>query len=429
MPRDLTDLLLMEKQGRHQEALGWVRKLQANRVGNSPARNLNLDLLTRRLHLKLARSHAPQDEGEHGQTLATSDPVSSVDAQSATYISLAEEQERRGHLARAVDILGAAARDPAQTNHRPALTKSVERILCECVSRAMRRTLSIDTVHENARNPGSVCTDAGSPEPAPIISLTAISSRIDRVARTVDSIANQSLRPHSINLYISEDPYLLDKGIARDDANVRRIIDAGVNVYVTPNIGPYRKQYPLIQQLKKRGAALETLIVTIDDDVLYPPHVLEKLVEAARYADAVIAYRGRQMAYDKVTVASYRKFEVPQSATSHLNLATGKNGIAYRLKHFPTDPCEYIGPELAPTADDIWCKWVTGIRCIPTMIIDPGSAYDAKFDFPESAPTDKNGLFHAFNKNGTNDESMRNMEAFFMYKRGVNLGSLYGGGA
>jgi hypothetical protein len=307
------------------------------------------------------------------------------------------------------------------------IENNIERILRMCAQRARDSRFPIEILQQNDQNPGTLVHDAKQSSVAPVISLTTMSSRIDRVGRTLESIAKQTLKPHSVNLYISEEPYLLDKGIDRRSASISKLIDIGVNIYLTPNIGPYRKQYPIVRQLKNTGASPETLLITIDDDVLYPPDVVEQLVAAAGTNDAVVAHRGREIAFSGSQIAPYDSFRSPSATTGHLNLPTGRNGIAYRLKHFPDDPAEYVGPWLAPTADDIWCKWVTGIRCIPSSVIEPRAAYDKSLDFPESAPTDKHSLFHAFNANGTNDEAMLNMETFSLFHRGTNITMIYGG--
>jgi hypothetical protein len=343
------------------------------------------------------------------------------------YIRLADEQERDGRLDLALHTLRRALKDSAYGMMKEVVAANIERILRKCAMHARHTVWPIEALYENGNNPrtsdgGTVRLDA-----APVVSLTTISSRIDRVAQTIDCIARQTLRPHSINLYISESPYLLDEGIERGNQHLQRIADLGANIYLTSNIGPYRKQYPLVQQLRLADASPETLIVTMDDDVLYPSDVLSQLTEAACSSDAVVAHRGREMAFDGRQLMPYSKFEAPALANSQRNLGTGKNGIAYRLKHFPTDSAAYVGPWLAPTADDIWCKWVTGVRSVPTIILEPRAIYDSRFDFSESKPADKIGLYHAFNAKGTNDDAMMNMEDFFLYQSGSNLSSIFGG--
>lgn len=355
----------------------------------------------------------------------TISPISPATPFSESYFRLAGEEERRGRLDRALRMLGRAHQDPYRDAMRSVAASGMERLLQKAAGRARAAHWPAKPLFEGGRSPTTVNSDSKAVDIGPLVTLTTISTRIDRVGKTIEHVLRQSLKPHSINLYVSEEPYLLDKGIDVQSEHLRRIADLGANVYITPNIGPYRKQYPIVHQLKSASASPETLIVTMDDDVLYPPEALERLVAVARAHDAVVAHRGREISFDNQTLAPYRQFGAPTAVSSHRNLATGRNGIAYRLKHFPDDPGEYVGPWLAPTADDIWCKWVTGIRCVPTTILELRAAYDPRLDFPESAPADKTGLFHAYNAKGTNDDAMLSMEDFFFFHRGVNLCSLH----
>lgn len=263
---------------------------------------------------------------------------------------------------------------------------------------------------------------------SPLVSLTTISSRISRIKQTIQSIINQTLKPHSINLYISEEPYMIDQGISAKNDYLKEIADLGVNVYQVKNTGPYRKQYPLISQLRQASAHPKTPMVTLDDDVVYPSNLLELLMNKLEQEDVIVAHRGREITFDESWIANYQKFQIPGSESSYLNIGTGKNGIAYRLGYFPTNVEDFIGPILAPTADDIWCKWVTSLYCIPTTILEPKAAYDPSLDFAETDSSDKNGLFHKYNTKGSNDKAITNLELYFSIRRGENIFSLFGKG-
>ncbi len=259
----------------------------------------------------------------------------------------------------------------------------------------------------------------------PLISLTTISGRLDRVYKTIQTIKNQTAVIHSINLYISDTPYLLDMGIDRNNEELRKIHELGVNIYLVPNIGPYRKQIPIVHQLKNNHAPLATPIITIDDDVIYPNNIIERLMGVKEHV--VVAHRGRCMIIDneKKAVGTYSSFVLPKQKRDYLNLGTGKNGILYRLGFFPDKIDGYVGPLIAPTADDLWCKWVTAFLCIPTEILEPEAAYNSRLDFEESNPEDKNGLFHVFNNKGSNDVAIANLENYYLCSFGQNLSTIY----
>lgn len=281
-------------------------------------------------------------------------------------------------------------------------------------------------VYELNKNPNTYAFDVRemSVDRLPIvISLTTISGRLARVSKTIESLVNQTSNIHSINLYISQSPFLLDDGIDINSSILKSLHSMGVNIYCVPNIGPYRKQIPIIFQLKSSKAPAMTPIITMDDDVLYPNNICERLLFVQDYV--VVAHRGRAMILNEHDVGSYSKFIAPQHKRSHHNIGTGKNGILYRLGFFSDNIAVYGGPLVAPTADDLWCKWVSGFACIPTEILEPEAAYNPKLDFEESDPKDKNGLYHKFNNKGNNDVAIRCLETYYTHVFGKNLFDIY----
>ena len=283
---------------------------------------------------------------------------------------------------------------------------------CEAKARASMKLPIPILVH--AATPDNYSATAGSaPELAPVVSLTCISSRIGRLVNTIETINQQDLRPQSINLYISADAHLIDKGISTDDVRLKVLHKMGVNIYLAPNIGPYRKQHYVISQLQNAKADPSAIIVTLDDDVLYPPDALSRLVSKCIGDECVVAQRGREMLISEGRVAPYKSFRETKSRKSHMNLANGRNGIAYQLRFFPQDHSLYVGPFLAPTADDLWCKWISAYYCIPTILLEPKAAFDPKFDFEDTDKLDKVSLFHSYNARGTNDLTIESLEAFF----------------
>ncbi|AFT96886.1 hypothetical protein AMBAS45_17135 [Alteromonas macleodii str. 'Balearic Sea AD45'] len=263
-------------------------------------------------------------------------------------------------------------------------------------------------------------------EGAPVISLTAISGRLKNLERTITSLQAQSLAPASINLFISIEPFLVDEGFDLNDPQLKKLHDMGVNVFVVPNIGPYRKQLPIIKYMRDNGYPLETVFITVDDDVIYPSNTIEMLVDNIKATNTVTAYRGREIVLENNRIGPYKNFRVPVDNISPFNLGTGKNGIAYKLSFFPELDELFIGSVLAPTADDVWCKWITGVYCIDTTILEPTAAYDKSKDFQETEPDDKVGLYHVFNAKGRNDVAMEAMEIYFAEK-GANLSSILAG--
>lgn len=348
------------------------------------------------------------------------------------YLRIAGEREREGNLAEAMKAMVEAARTVDDSAYVRIVTANAKRILAKAAHRSARLLAGsmptpIHTFNDTPDNYGRFAKGMQGRLP-PLIALTTISRRVSRVASTIDSILAQTVRAHSINLYVSAEPYLVDEGIAPDDKVLCEIANMGVNIYLTTNIGPYRKQIPIVLQLRRGNAPSATPIITIDDDVIYPTNIIGDLLDALERSSAIVAHRGRKITVRNARLARYDTFDEPTPKASLSNLGTGKNGIAYRLSHFPRNAEDFVGPVLAPTADDLWCKWVTGTYCVPTFVLEPRAAYDSAFDFKESAPTDKTGLFHSYNARGMNDTAIDNLEAYFSGRR-KSLASLIAGSA
>ena len=343
-----------------------------------------------------------------------------VNTKQRTYLQELSTLEQEANYTDALVVLREAMCDPDYAGIRRMLDSNLRRISETARLKARSRRMAAFAHTEFANNPYQYAEYKKKGGNAPLVSLTTISTRLDRVAETIATIQDQSLPPHSVNLYISEDPYLIDKGVSPNNEHLRKIGDLGANIYFVDNIGPYRKQIPLIHQLHKSGADDQTPFITIDDDVIYPDSIVKQLFDAAEESQAVISHRGRQITFSNGWFDNYKSFVPPQTAPSLLNIGTGRNGILYRLNHFPRNYDYFIGPTIAPTADDLWCKYITAGYCIPTVILEPNAMFDTNLDFKETRPDDKRGLFHNFNARGRNDLALTALEMVFsIFGRGI----------
>lgn len=98
------------------------------------------------------------------------------------------------------------------------------------------------------------------------VNLTTIDSRLELCSATVWSLMHQSKVPDKIVLWISDKPYLADKGIvvAPDWISQFNRIKNIIIVKYTENTGPYRKIIPAL-----RLSSVEDILVYADDDVIY----------------------------------------------------------------------------------------------------------------------------------------------------------------
>lgn len=114
-----------------------------------------------------------------------------------------------------------------------------------------------------------------------IVSFTTHKERIKYIHYTLDSLYTQTLRPDSVHLYVSEGEYSTYPTILERFKPWLKIIE-------TKNIGSYKKFIPALMDAKEGE-----LIVSLDDDFIYPSYLISDLYEAfLKKENALIGHCG-----------------------------------------------------------------------------------------------------------------------------------------
>ena len=180
-----------------------------------------------------------------------------------------------------------------------------------------------------------------------IVSLTSYGGRIDTVHLTIESLAGGSVRPRRLILWLDD-----AERFATLTPGLRRLQERGLEIRLTENLGPYTKFFPTLAELDD-----DDLLVTADDDLLYPATWLARLVEAqSTEPDLVHCYRARDIVVEDGTLAPYARWRLSLSTTASFHrFATGVSGVIY-----PRTVIEALRAagdafrQTAPRADDIW---------------------------------------------------------------------------
>lgn len=278
--------------------------------------------------------------------------------------------------------------------------------------------------------PPSVWMGALRTEPDVLVSLTTIRSRLDRLDKVIRSILEQSRKPDRIVLNISSEPYLRDEGVARTDLSpfILKMEEAGLlEIETVPNTGPFRKLLPTL----RREWDTNCVIVTADDDTIYPSFWLDELFRAYLKHRAIVAPRCRHMRvvggvprpYDEWKWADDGKGDpVKPEYKDILTFATGKDGVLYDPAFFTEDVFDPKLIEIAPTCDDMVFKLATAMTGTPTIRLDHKLSSIGRFaskDFPTVGVLAS--TLWSVNKDGTNDESMARLLAYLKEKHGFSL--------
>lgn len=213
------------------------------------------------------------------------------------------------------------------------------------------------------------------------VNLTTTSERLNLCRISLTSLLMQSKLPDQINLWVSREPYLSDKGIPSDEIVNRLVMSLPetnrhlIQIRWTPNIGPYRKLIPVL-----REAAPEDLIVTADDDIFYGETWLASLLsEYEANPGKVVAGRVRKVRYGILGArTSYMHWGLISEGTvlSRDFVVTFGGGAVLSKDMFrEQDVYNDRFIDLAPRADDLWYSKLLAlsgkqVKIVPDALVE-----------------------------------------------------------
>ena len=201
-----------------------------------------------------------------------------------------------------------------------------------------------------------------------IVSLTSFGKRIHDVYLAIESIMQGTLKPNRIVLWLGESefsgkplPLTLQKQQLR-----------GLEISFCKDIRSYTK---LIYSLRSFP---ESIIITIDDDVIYEYDVLERLLNAhLQHPNSICACRTHQVVlgedHKPVSYLDW-KWEVESNDDANrLLFPTGVGGVLYPPRCFPNEVLnEQAFMTLCPYADDIWFYAMEVLNGTPVVHVFTG---------------------------------------------------------
>lgn len=218
-------------------------------------------------------------------------------------------------------------------------------------SRRANQVILAALMRNSAATSTAIGVDEGS-ERRIIISLTTFAKRIDDVYLTIESLLRQSLKPNHIVLWLSREEF------SPDDvpAALRLQEERGLKIkFCDRDIGPYKKIIPSLHEFSDFN------IITVDDDIIYPYDLVDKLWRSYQKDPGVIhACRVHKMLHDKNgVVLPYKKWERgSDDIKAGMDIyPVGVGGVFYFPGCFSKDVFDEASfMRLSPMADDIWLK-------------------------------------------------------------------------
>ena len=198
------------------------------------------------------------------------------------------------------------------------------------------------------------------------VSLTTFPARSSCVVLAIKSLLNQTLRPDRIVLWIA--PEQFKDGVP---SGIWNLATLGVSIEHCEDLKSHKKYYHAL-----RSQGRNELVVTYDDDLIYPEDSLELLYKAHvkwpgcivcnRAARATVLPGGVLGPYSSWSVNSPEGVDAPSMG---LFPSTGGGALypygAVNEEIFNVERMR----ELAPTADDLWVRFMSllnGTRVVKT---------------------------------------------------------------
>lgn len=238
-----------------------------------------------------------------------------------------------------------------------------------------------------------------------IVSMTSYGRRVAAVAPyAIMSIMRQSYRPDMVILWLDNDNW----NESNLPNSIKRLVKSGLTVKFCDDIKSYKKLVPTLSQYP------DDLIFTVDDDIYYPRHMLEKVMDAySENNDRIICVRGYDITFDNKTggINTYNEWRpILSHKLGKTIFPTGGAGCLYqsRLLHQDITRADLF-MRLAPMADDIWfffMEYLAGTDIEILSISDHGTiSIDAFYQH-----FNKGSNLSCFNCNeNMNDRQMRNV--------------------
>lgn len=196
-----------------------------------------------------------------------------------------------------------------------------------------------------------------------IVSLTSFPARINTVHQTIESLINQTKKADKIILWLA--PEQFPNGEKDLPENLLQLKECGLTIDWYHDIRSYKKLIPTLRKYPNE------LIVTVDDDIIYKPTMLEKLYDThIKHPKDVVCHRATKFVYERdkfKTIAGGKKH---YRGAHFLNKLTGCGGVLYPPKCFYKDILnEDLILKLAPTNDDQWFWLMAALSGVGVRVV------------------------------------------------------------
>lgn len=197
-----------------------------------------------------------------------------------------------------------------------------------------------------------------------IISLTTYPKRMKTLPIVLESLMRQTVQPNKIQLWLAEEQYPEQELVFEQLAN---FIGRGLEIKFCDDLKSHKKYY--YAMLNNPDA----IVVTADDDIIYPEDMLEGLLlKHLEYPNCIVAHRAHYMKKNEKGLMPYNDWNYRATGCAGPDLylcATGCAGCLYPphlLSNHVFD--KDVFKEICFYADDIWLKCMEQLNEVPVVL-------------------------------------------------------------
>ena len=234
-----------------------------------------------------------------------------------------------------------------------------------------------------------------------VVTLTSFAKRFKYLHLTIDSLFNQTLIPNQVVLYLGRQD---EQSLTRE---LELRVSNGLQIRFVEDLRSYTK---LVYALSDYP---DVDLITVDDDLIYSPDMLEQLVAGRGDDTTIICHRAhRLLPNGSGGFMPYTEWDwdVQDSAARKPStdiMPTGVSGVLYPPGALPDSARDAeTFMRLCPRADDVWFYWMARLNGTRHKKVG------GKFRFLEAPQTQQFGLRQT-NLPGGNDSQIAAMLAEF----------------
>jgi len=185
-----------------------------------------------------------------------------------------------------------------------------------------------------------------------VVSLTTFDKRIDDVYLTIESLFQQSRKANKVVLWVSAQ----DFSMSDIPEVLKKQCQRGLEIeFCEEDLGPYTKFYYAVQKYPN------SLLLTVDDDIIYPIDTIDMLYRAhLRHPDMIHCHRAHEIVMatnGKALPYKQWHFGGENNEPSINIFPTGVGGVLYFPGCFDDELLnKALFKQLCPFADDVWLK-------------------------------------------------------------------------